>query len=222
MTLRGKLLHFATVNLLLNWWSTAPAVIRQVSVRVLFRPQFFLPFFRYSLSSITNQRRSLIKKNGLRLQWMKFIQFDRVERKLQLSIHNHDRCPSVFRPPKIWISWSGSSVQICERSKVACWFTKKRVWGVVHAVINVNRNVPLVVRFSRRDLQRQSTKHCTHLCGTPALVLPIMRGERHKHSRSVLTYCNYHAFHAFAMLYCYSHTNKAHYCCCWLKRQLLI
>ena len=32
-----------------------------------------------------------------------------------------------------------------------------------------------------------------------------------------LSYSNYHAFDAFAMLNCYSHANKAHCCCCWVK-----
>ena len=27
-------------------------------------------------------------------------------------------------------------------------------------------------------------------------------------------HCNYHAFHAFVIQYCYSHANKAHCCCC--------
>ena len=29
-----------------------------------------------------------------------------------------------------------------------------------------------------------------------------------------LNYCNYYAFDAFAILYCYRHANKAHCCCC--------
>ena len=33
-----------------------------------------------------------------------------------------------------------------------------------------------------------------------------------------LNYCNYYAFDAFAILYCYSHANKA--CCCCLVNLL--
>ena len=32
----------------------------------------------------------------------------------------------------------------------------------------------------------------------------------------------YHAFDAFAILYCYSHANKAHCCCCYMRQLLKI
>ena len=97
---------------------------------------------------------------------MKFRQFDRVERKL--NIHSHDRCPSIFRslpnPRRFGFPGLDPRSKSAEGSNLLVALLKKgfeellslqlrliNIQGLVHAgvcaVINQDRNMPLVVRF---------------------------------------------------------------------------